>query len=200
MPRRPLQTATCRRCRPRGRARSDGRGRASERRIRRRSSSRLEGDRGTPARPRNAGSRPGRGEGDACDGSGAGLQNQCISSGRYGAYRYSSRASGSKHALDPSRSRTPARVSMIGLASRSGTAVLPTWCMPLTSHSPIASSSVDRSSSNRAGQDGSYGESGIGSSGGSGPARADRGELIAVSPSGLCERSADRPQRQWILR
>lgn len=49
----------------------------------------------------------------------------------------------------------PMLFSMIGFASSPGTAVLPTWCMPPTIHSPIASDTAVRSASNRAGQVGS---------------------------------------------
>jgi hypothetical protein len=57
-------------------------------------------------------------------------------------------------------------MSMIGLASSPGTAVLPTWCMPPEIQAPIDSARATRSSSNRRGQAWSYAESRIGSSGG----------------------------------
>jgi hypothetical protein len=54
------------------------------------------------------------------------LQNQCITSPRYGEYRYPSDAAFPIHGRERSRFSTPTRMSMTGLAGRPGTEVLPT--------------------------------------------------------------------------
>src|ERR1700749_883481 len=48
------------------------------------------------------------------------------------------------HGRALSRSWTPARMSMIGLAGRVGTAVLPTWWVPPTPHPPVTGSRSPR--------------------------------------------------------
>lgn len=80
---------------------------------------------------------------------------------------------------------------MIGLASSPGTAVLPTWWMPPTTQSPIASSSAARSSSNRVDQDGSYPESRIGSSAANGSGGRS-GSISGSSLSDASRRARDR--------